>query len=348
MTLNRSDRSPAGVWLRLSPLVRRPREELVGKQRHGSVFGFTGEIQNPVDSLVHFQARTYNPGIGRFVHEDGWPTNIEDPRTQHQYLYAFNNPTTYVDYLGYFGCCGVDVGVPNPIDAVKSVGSKVVDAAKETGEFVARNKGTIAKVAVIGAVVACTAATAGICGGVAASTVAASIATSAAIGGGIRVAIGGDLLDPGAILTDVAFGAVPLPGAFTKIRHLGKAGHFQKLKAAKSALNQGTRKLFKPATDFLGKVSRRHMTFRPGPFAQEPIRATGDRVTRAQSREIQRIAARRGCHTCGTTNPGWRNWVADHQPVASRKRWWQRSQRLCPHCGRCSSQQGYYAPREVQ
>ncbi len=75
------------------------------------MFGFVGEVQDRIDG------------------------DLTVPATQHNYLYAFANPTTFSDFLGYWGCCGVDVDIPNPIDTVKSVAGKVADGVQATASF---------------------------------------------------------------------------------------------------------------------------------------------------------------------------------------------------------------------
>jgi len=60
-------------------------------------FGFTGHEHDPETGLIYAEARFYDPEIGRFLSEDpaaGDPTN---PPSLHKYLYAFANPTVFVD-----------------------------------------------------------------------------------------------------------------------------------------------------------------------------------------------------------------------------------------------------------
>ena len=107
----------------------------IGQPPHRSVFGFVGEVQDTSGDRVHFYARSYDPATGRFFQQDRIDGDLTVPATQHNYLYAFANPTTFADFLGYWGCCGVDVSIPNPVDAVKSVAGKVADGVQATAEF---------------------------------------------------------------------------------------------------------------------------------------------------------------------------------------------------------------------
>jgi hypothetical protein len=86
----------------------------------------------------------------------------------------------------------------------------------------------------------------------------------------------------------------------------------------------------------------------PGPFAAESIPARGPSrdFYASERREGNRIFSMRGCHTCGTLDPGTpsKNCVLDHQPPTA----WNphgRPQRLYPQCMACSSRQGSWIRR---
>jgi RHS repeat-associated protein len=76
-----------------------------------------------------------------------------------------------------------------------------------------------------------------------------------------------------------------------------------------------------------------------GPFARETTPATGRRVTRSQSAEIQVLGEKFGCHTCGARIPGGKGtWVGDHVPPT----WLEGNtpRALAPQCIACSTSQG--------
>lgn len=65
-------------------------------------FGYTGHQMAKATGLIYFQAWYFDPAIGRFITEDPmyegyWQT----PLSLHHYLYAYANPTTFVDLEGY-------------------------------------------------------------------------------------------------------------------------------------------------------------------------------------------------------------------------------------------------------
>jgi hypothetical protein len=81
----------------------------------------------------------------------------------------------------------------------------------------------------------------------------------------------------------------------------------------------------------------------PGPFAGEsiPARGPGRNFTAEERREINRIGAATGCHTCGTKVPGTTSgdFVLDHQ-ISTGLNFGGRAQRLYPQCMSCSARQG--------
>ena len=67
------------------------------------VFMYTGEPYDSVTGLYLFGARYYDPTIGRFITEDSYSGNDNDPMTLNRYIYARDNPEKIVDPSGHFG-----------------------------------------------------------------------------------------------------------------------------------------------------------------------------------------------------------------------------------------------------
>jgi RHS repeat-associated protein len=84
-------------------------------------------------------------------------------------------------------------------------------------------------------------------------------------------------------------------------------------------------------------------TLRPGPYAREsiPLAKIGERATRPEQADINRIGRESGCHTCGEKNPGTAsgNHVLDHQPPTKLNPPGN-PQRGYPHCIDCMRRQG--------
>ncbi|MCF6300266.1 MAG: hypothetical protein L3J52_03985 [Proteobacteria bacterium] len=81
-------------------------------------FGFTGYQEDKDTGLYYAKARYYDSFTGRFNREDPLEGNINLPPTLHRYLYAGNNPTTYIDPDGecfgpitFFICLGAGINI---------------------------------------------------------------------------------------------------------------------------------------------------------------------------------------------------------------------------------------------
>lgn len=82
-----------------------------------------------------------------------------------------------------------------------------------------------------------------------------------------------------------------------------------------------------------------------GPYAAPeggvPLQRPNSRPNASESRAIDEIFRRHGCHSCGTKESGTASGrpVGDHQPPSSLN-WEMGPQRLYPHCTTCSARQG--------
>ncbi|WP_158594070.1 RHS repeat-associated core domain-containing protein [Cohnella faecalis] len=72
-------------------------------------FKYTGEIQDDESGLIYLRARYYDPSIGRFINEDSYEGQIDNPLTLNLYTYVGNNPLIYSDPSGHFWETIVDV-----------------------------------------------------------------------------------------------------------------------------------------------------------------------------------------------------------------------------------------------
>ncbi len=62
-----------------------------------NIFGFTGHQRDEATGLYYFKARYYDPELGVFLTEDAAAGDTKNPPSLHRYLYAYANPTVYVD-----------------------------------------------------------------------------------------------------------------------------------------------------------------------------------------------------------------------------------------------------------
>jgi RHS repeat-associated protein len=65
-------------------------------------FKYTGEIYDEETGLYYLRARYYDPSIGRFLNEDTYEGQINNPLSLNLYTYVENNPLTHVDPTGHY------------------------------------------------------------------------------------------------------------------------------------------------------------------------------------------------------------------------------------------------------
>ncbi|MFI0416532.1 MAG: RHS repeat domain-containing protein [Candidatus Thiodiazotropha sp.] len=64
-------------------------------------FAFTGHEKDEETGLYYFKARFYDPQLGRFLSQDAYLGETNTPPSLHRYLYAYANPTVWIDLTGY-------------------------------------------------------------------------------------------------------------------------------------------------------------------------------------------------------------------------------------------------------
>ncbi|WP_245863939.1 RHS repeat domain-containing protein [Paenibacillus donghaensis] len=72
-------------------------------------FKYTGEIYDEETGLYYLRARYYDPSMGRFLNEDTYEGQIDNPLTQNLYTYVENNPLTHIDPTGHYTESQVDL-----------------------------------------------------------------------------------------------------------------------------------------------------------------------------------------------------------------------------------------------
>jgi hypothetical protein len=171
------------------------------------------------------------------------------------------------------------------------------------------------------------------------------VAQNAPRGTGSRARSGGGLVDatPGQ-LARLAVSRASANGAVARVREIDarwnpRPGLFQtvegEIETNVDILRQAESRL----------LELRIMGFGPGLYSGEslPSRGPHARIRPAERRELDRIGAETGCHTCGTKVPGTLNgsFIFDHQ-ISNALNRQGREQRGYPHCQLCSTRQGGY------
>jgi len=98
---------------------RFPAETEASKNR----FGFTGYELDKETGLYNAKARYFDPQLGRFLTQDSYLGQIDNPPSLHRYFYGHENPTTYLDADGHSatavgGALGAAWGLGQAIGAV--------------------------------------------------------------------------------------------------------------------------------------------------------------------------------------------------------------------------------------
>jgi len=67
-----------------------------------NIFKYSGEVYDAETGLYNLRARYYDPSVGRFINEDTYEGQIDNPLSLNAYTYVHNNPLIYADPTGHF------------------------------------------------------------------------------------------------------------------------------------------------------------------------------------------------------------------------------------------------------
>ncbi|EAO9488552.1 RHS repeat-associated core domain-containing protein, partial [Salmonella enterica] len=65
-------------------------------------FKYSGEIYDEKTGLYYLRARYYDPSLGRFISEDTYKGQVDNPLSLNRYTYVENNPLRYKDPTGHW------------------------------------------------------------------------------------------------------------------------------------------------------------------------------------------------------------------------------------------------------
>ena len=65
---------------------------------------FTGQVEDAAIGLYFYNARYYDPALGRFIQADTIVPNPANPQSLNRYSYVLNSPLRYTDPSGHAYC----------------------------------------------------------------------------------------------------------------------------------------------------------------------------------------------------------------------------------------------------
>ncbi|NGQ97128.1 type IV secretion protein Rhs [Brevibacillus sp. SYP-B805] len=71
------------------------------KETMSNPFTYAGEMYDKESGFYYLRARYYDPGIGRFISEDTYKGQVDNPLSLNRYTYVANNPLRYKDPTGH-------------------------------------------------------------------------------------------------------------------------------------------------------------------------------------------------------------------------------------------------------
>jgi RHS repeat-associated protein len=91
---------------------------------------FTGQIKDDDTGLYYYNARYYDPELGRFIQPDTIVPSAGDPQSLNRYSYVRNNPLMYTDPSGHWPHVNFKLD-----QLMENVGEALKDLGKAVGKF---------------------------------------------------------------------------------------------------------------------------------------------------------------------------------------------------------------------
>ena len=111
-------------------------------------YRYCGEQFDETTGLYYLRARYMDTSTGRFISQDTYQGDINDPISLHKYLYANANPVMYSDPSGYFTLEDVKIGTV--VETIRNVSYQMINqSAIKIGMAILASVITIADVALV-------------------------------------------------------------------------------------------------------------------------------------------------------------------------------------------------------
>jgi RHS repeat-associated protein len=117
-------------------------------------FAFTGYYLDTETDLYYAKARYFDPDFGRFLTQDSYLGEVNNPPSLHRYFYAYANPTRYVDPTGHMSWDSFKTGAATfGSDLLENAGPRLVkigaSAAQGAASMVRETAANIADASVL-------------------------------------------------------------------------------------------------------------------------------------------------------------------------------------------------------
>jgi len=77
-----------------------PRQDALTQEEMSNPFRYAGEVFDAESGMIYLRARYYDPSVGRFISEDTYKGQVDNPLSLNRYTYVLNNPLRYWDPSG--------------------------------------------------------------------------------------------------------------------------------------------------------------------------------------------------------------------------------------------------------
>ncbi|WP_139489615.1 RHS repeat domain-containing protein [Brevibacillus dissolubilis] len=78
-----------------------PSPDVQAKEKMNNPFRYAGESYDDETGFYYLRARFYDPSVGRFITEDTYKGQVDNPLSLNRYSYTANNPIRFIDPSGY-------------------------------------------------------------------------------------------------------------------------------------------------------------------------------------------------------------------------------------------------------
>jgi len=83
-----------------------PRQDALIQEEMSNPFRYAGKVFDAESGMIYLRARYYDPSVGRFISEDTYKGQVDNPLSLNRYTYVYNNPLRFIDPTGHVAAEG--------------------------------------------------------------------------------------------------------------------------------------------------------------------------------------------------------------------------------------------------